>query len=259
VLVGGDFVRSSRSSQVVEATGSAGLRRVARYYPPLTPGVRVRGSRKTHERQARPGVARLWTSPAIFGMFGVRLRRSQEFAMLKRACAFVVLLGACGCAAAQKNAARPPMPVACSGGNSSTAPTPTQANNITLTLSPTPAALTVCSPTPCRSINGGLLYWRVQGAMTIQETAGVGVNIASITETSFNPPFRSMALTSADVTRRSGTNRVAACGMLVVPVDLLYGLVDNPGASRQHVFVFVVQFTDDRGNQRTGNAQWVAN
>jgi hypothetical protein len=92
--------------------------------------------------------------------------------------------------------------------------------------------------------------------MTIQETSGVGGSIMSITETSFNPNF---VISSADITQRSGTNHVPARGTLVVPLTILYGLVDNPNASRQHTFNFSIQFTDDKGNQITGNAQWVAN
>ena len=92
--------------------------------------------------------------------------------------------------------------------------------------------------------------------MTIQETSGVGGSITSITETSFNPNF---VINSADITQRSGTNHVPARGTLVVPLNILYGIVDNPSASRQHTFTFSIQFTDDKGNQITGNAQWVAN
>jgi hypothetical protein len=92
--------------------------------------------------------------------------------------------------------------------------------------------------------------------LTIQETAGLGGSITSITDTSFNPQI---AFTAADVMRMSGTNRVAARGTLAFPLSIIYGLVNNPAASRQHVFMWVVQFTDDRGNQVTSNAQWTAN
>ena len=101
-----------------------------------------------------------------------------------------------------------------------------------------------------------MFQWRVQGTLTIQETAGVGGSITSITDTSFNPPIM---FTSADVTQRSGTNRMVARGVLAFPLNVFYGLVNNPTASRQHVFAWVVQFTDDRGNQVTANAQWIAN
>ena len=65
--------------------------------------------------------------------------------------------------------------------------------------------------------------------MTIQETAGLGGNINSITVTNFNPPI---VYTSDVIAQRSGTNRVAAKGSLLVPVTVIYGLVDNPAASR---------------------------
>jgi hypothetical protein len=158
--------------------------------------------------------------------------------MLKRMGAFTLVLTA----------------FACSGSNTTT-PTPTRAN-ITVTVSPNPVASTVCSPTPCPSPDGRQFQWRVQGAITIQETTGLAGTINSITDTSFNPP---LVFSSDIITQRSGTSRVPARGMLIFPLDIIYGLVGNPNATRQHVFAFTVQFTDDSGNQLTGVAQWSAN
>ncbi len=155
--------------------------------------------------------------------------------MAKRVCALVVLLGA----------------VACGGSNSTTAPTPTQAN-ITVTLSPNPVTASDCSPT-CVAPNGNLFRWRVQGTLTIQETAGIGGNVNSITRTNPTPG----TVFGADViVQLSGTNHVAARGMLIFPLNILHGPVIVPNAPRQIVFPFAVDFTDDRGNHLTGVAQW---
>src|SRR5215831_18642938 len=109
--------------------------------------------------------------------------------MLKRLCACAGVLAA----------------TACGGGNSTpTTPTPMQAN-ITVSASPNPAVSTVCSPA-CQGSDGRIFQWGVQGTLTIQETAGLGGSITSITDTSFNPQI---AFTAADVVRMSGTNRVA--------------------------------------------------
>ena len=145
--------------------------------------------------------------------------------------------------------------VACSSGTPTT-PAPNQAS-ITAALSPNPITATVCSPT-CAAIDGSgrLFQWRVQGSVTIQETAGLGGNVASITVTNFNPPI---VYTSDVIAQRSGTSHVAAKGSLVVPVTVIYGLVDNPAASRAIVMSFVVLFTDERGNQESTSAQWTTN
>jgi hypothetical protein len=131
---------------------------------------------------------------------------------------------------------------------------PTQAS-ITVALSPNPVISTDCAPAPCQAADGRLFRWRLQGTLTIQETAGIGGLVDSITVTAFNPQF---VYTSADIVQRSGTNRVAAHGVLVFPLTSVYGLVDNPNAARQVVLPFVVRFIDDRGNTVTGIAQWNA-
>ena len=145
--------------------------------------------------------------------------------------------------------------VACSSGTPTT-PAPNQAS-ITAALSPNPITATVCSPA-CAAIDGSgrLFQWRVQGSVTIQETAGLGGNVASITVTNFNPPI---VYTSDVIAQRSGTSHVAAKGSLVVPVTIIYGLVDNPAANRAIVMSFVVSFTDEKGNQESASAQWTTN
>jgi hypothetical protein len=141
------------------------------------------------------------------------------------------------------------------GSSSTTTPTPTQAN-ITVTLSPNPITAAVCSPNPCQSTDGRQFQWRVQGTVTIQETAGIGANVNSITVTAFNPQI---VYGSDVIIQRSGTNHIGARGMLIFPLAIDYGLVSSTTATRQIVLPFVIQLTDDRGNQLTAVAQWSAN
>lgn len=126
---------------------------------------------------------------------------------------------------------------------------------ITVTLSPNPVTSTVCSPNPCQG-SRNLLQWRVTGTLTIQETAGIGGNVDSVTVTAFTPPT---VYSAADIVQRSGTNRVPARGTLIIPLTFIYGIVDNPNARRQIVLPYVVVFTDDRGNHLTGVGHWSAN
>ena len=143
--------------------------------------------------------------------------------------------------------------LAACGGSSSTAPTPTQAS-ITVTLSPNPVTATACSPT-CQGANGSFRF-RADGTLTIQETAGIGGNVNSITAMH---PNATIVFSVADIVQRSGTNHVAARGTLIVPLSTFTAPLDNPNATRQAVVPYVVQFTDDRGNQLTGTVQWTVN
>ena len=139
---------------------------------------------------------------------------------------------------------------ACGGKDNSAAPTPTQAA-ITVTVSPNPVTSTVCSPA-CVATNGNSYQFRAAATLVIQETAGVGGNVDSIVS-------GSLTYTSADVTQRSGTSRLAAKGTVPFPLAFLYGADGNPNASRSMVFPIVVSVTDDRGNHVTGQVQWTAN
>jgi len=166
--------------------------------------------------------------PAELGGQNGNLGFGKEVPMVKRVGAFVVLLGA----------------VACGGGN--TAPTPTQAN-ITVTLSPNPVTATACLPNPCQGLNA-LFQFRADGTLTIQETAGIGGIVNSISRT---VPPTLVVYSTSDIIRVSGTNRVPAHGTLTLPLMVFTAPVGT-NAPRQFVFTYVVQFTDDRGNQLTG-------
>jgi hypothetical protein len=102
--------------------------------------------------------------------------------------------------------------------------------------------------------SGSAFQFRVDGTLTIQETGGVALNIDSIVISN-----GSITFTSADVTQRSGTSRVAAKGSLLFPLSIVYGADGNPNAIRSGVFPFVVSFTDDRGNHGSAAVQWAAN
>jgi len=92
--------------------------------------------------------------------------------------------------------------------------------------------------------------------LTIQETAGIGGTVTSITLAAFNPQF---VYTADYIIRLVGTTRIAAHGALTIPLILSYGLVENPSASRSVSLPYVVAFTDDRGNQFTAIATWTVN
>ena len=145
--------------------------------------------------------------------------------------------------------------VGCSN-STPTAPTPTQAN-ITASISPNPVSATECvSPCVATDGSGRTFQWRVQGNVSIQETAGLGGNVNTITVTNFNPQI---VYTSDVIAQRSGTNHIMARGILNVPVTVIYGLVGNVNATRSIVMSFLVSFTDDRGNQESTVAQWTTN
>jgi hypothetical protein len=156
--------------------------------------------------------------------------------MARRLCVLAVVLVATACGSSDSTPA---------------APSPTQAS-ITATASPNPVTATVCSP-PCAALNGNSYQFRADGTLTIQETAGIGGNIDSITVTNFNLVF-----TSTDIVQRSGTSRVVGKGMLLFPLNFVYGLAGTT-ASRSTVFPITVAFTDDRGNHLTVVMQWAAN
>lgn len=122
---------------------------------------------------------------------------------------------------------------------------------ITVTLSPNPVTATDCSPVPCGGVRG-LFRFRADGTLTIHETAGIGGNVNSITAMHRIP----VALSADEIVQRSGTNHVAAHGMLSVPLFVFTAPVNFPNAPRQAVFSYEVQFTDDRGTQLTATAQW---
>ncbi|HEY1303218.1 MAG TPA: hypothetical protein VGF24_06695 [Vicinamibacterales bacterium] len=145
---------------------------------------------------------------------------------------------------------------ACSNSPTTPTPAPTQAN-LTAAISPNPVTATDClSPCAANDGSGRVFQWRVQGNVTIQETAGLGGNVNTITVTNFNPPI---VYTSDVIAQRSGTSRVGAKGILNVPVTVIYGIVGNVNASRSIVMDFIVSFTDDHGNQMSAATQWTTN
>ena len=144
-------------------------------------------------------------------------------------------------------------PPSCGGG--ATTPTPTQAT-ITVTLSPNPVTSTVCAPTPCQGTDGRLFQFRSQGTLMIQEGAGIGGTVDSITVTIVSS---TIVYASDVIVQRSGTTLVPARGLLIFPLNIFHVPLDTPNASRQVVMPFVVQMTDDRGNHVTAVAQWRVN
>ena len=146
--------------------------------------------------------------------------------------------------------------VACSSTPTTPTPASTQAS-LTATIAPNPVTATNCL-VPCAAIDGSgrIFQWRVQGNMTIHETAGLGGNVDTIIVTNFNPPI---VYTSDVIAQRSGTSHIAAKGILNVPVTVIYGIVGSVNASRSIVMDVLVSFTDDRGNQVSAATQWATN
>ncbi len=136
------------------------------------------------------------------------------------------------------------------GGSQSTSPSPPPPRqaSVAVTAAPNPAAAVNCSPL-CVSSSGVSYQFRVTGALTIQETAGVAGNVDSIAS-------GTLVYTAADVVQRSGTNHVAARGSLTFPLNFVYGSAANANATRAMVFPLVVSFTDDNGNHLTAVTQW---
>jgi len=142
--------------------------------------------------------------------------------------------------------------VAC-GGSHAAAPTPLTPSQavITATVTPNPVTSIVCSPS-CVATSGTTYQFRAVGVLQIQETAGVAATVDSIVS-------GGLTYSSTDVTQRSGTNRVAAGGVLQFPLAFVYGPTANANAQRTTVFPIVVSVTDDRGNHVSGTVQWVTN
>jgi hypothetical protein len=91
--------------------------------------------------------------------------------------------------------------------------------------------------------------------IAVQESAGVGGNINSITVTPSTGGGALPPLTygSDVVTQRSGTNHIGARGTLSFPMSMVYNTGSGGGANL--VINIVVQFTDDRNNQLTVTGQ----
>jgi hypothetical protein len=135
----------------------------------------------------------------------------------------------------------------CGGGRSPTAPAAT----------PTPIAtraevtITVSPPTLGAKPNNDRTYpWLVEWTLVLHETAGLGgnvnyVNVGFVNSFGFETPS-ALNYGADTITRRAGTNHLAAGGELRIPLGMIYS-ADGFG-QRTITLKNAVSFTDDRGN-----------
>jgi hypothetical protein len=141
--------------------------------------------------------------------------------------------------------------MSCTGQNTPTIPTPTQAN-ITLTLSPNPATATIC----CGDSDFPY-YATVTGTLTIQEIAGIGGNIDTISVGGTGATSSAVNYEASGIVRLVGTNRVGGKASFVFPLSWSTGLL-QPNANRPFTLSIYVAVTDDRGNHVSATTQWTA-
>jgi hypothetical protein len=157
--------------------------------------------------------------------------------MMKRVCVAVLIIAATGC------------------GASSTSPSPAPAQaSFTVSVLPSPITAVRCSPA-CSGTSGATFPFSATMTLAVQELAGVGGNINSITVTPSTGGGALPPLTygSDVVIQRAGTNHLGARGTLSFPMTLVYST--GSGGAANLVVNIVVQFTDDRNNQLTATGQ----
>jgi hypothetical protein len=143
---------------------------------------------------------------------------------------------------------------ACNNSNSPGAPSPTR-SNFNVFVQPNPITATVCNP-QCASQTGGGTTFAYSATMRIQvqETAGIGATVNSVTLTgmvgsvSLNP----LVFSSSDITQMAGTSHVSGHATLSVPVTIVY---NTPTGSTGLTINISLQATDDRNNQVGASAQ----
>lgn len=157
--------------------------------------------------------------------------------MLKRLCVAVSLLAA----------------MACGEGTSPTTSTPTRAR-VTVAVAPSPITAQRCSP-QCVSDTGTTGFAFSAGlTITLQEAAGIGARINSITLTGSTGTvtFEPVVFGSAEIAREAGTNRISPSGSLAVPLSIVYS---TPAGTPNLTLNISAQFTDDQNNEVTATGQ----
>ncbi len=135
------------------------------------------------------------------------------------------------------------------GSSTSTAPSGTTPATLILDAAPNPATSDVCS-----GCGSGSTDREVQTALTIRETAGVGVGIDAIDMTlrdqATNGVIASGTFDAAAVTQLAGTSRIPARGTLIVRCSVHYPAAQAGAAAS---FMLTVRATDERGNRLSPN------
>jgi hypothetical protein len=142
---------------------------------------------------------------------------------------------------------------ACNNSNSPGAPSPTR-SNFNVFVQPNPITATVCNPQCASQTGGGTFAYSAAMRVEVQETAGIGATVNSVTLTGSvgNVSFNPLVFSSSDITQAAGTNHVSGHATLSIPVTIIY---NTPTGTTGLAISISLQATDDRNNQVTANGQ----
>ncbi|HET9156945.1 MAG TPA: hypothetical protein VFN91_09785 [Myxococcaceae bacterium] len=120
-------------------------------------------------------------------------------------------------------------------------------------LSPDPIVEATCPPADCGALAGQL---QASASLTVRETAGVGVNLDSVSMTLQSKSGGTLIASGvwtgpALVQQAGGSARVAAMGSRNVSVSLHY---DQSAGGHPATFSVTVSGTDDRGHAVSASA-----
>lgn len=136
----------------------------------------------------------------------------------------------------------------CGGGSGSSPAGPRPTAVLTVSASPSPIAGDLCG-SHCGTLPGER---EALTALTIRETAGVGVNLTGgsqeLRDNGTGAVIAMSTFVPSDFVRDAGTARVAASGQLVYHAGAHYPAAHAGAAA---TFTFVIQGTDDNGHAVT--------
>jgi hypothetical protein len=146
---------------------------------------------------------------------------------------------------------------ACNNSNSPGSPSPTRAN-FNVYVQPNPATATVCNPLCSSSTTSDNFAYSVAVTIQMQETAGIGATINSVTLTGSvgNVSFNPLVFSSSDISQHAGTSHVSGHATLSFPVTIVYNTPTGTSGLSLNVSL---QATDDRNNQVTASGQATVN
>jgi hypothetical protein len=164
------------------------------------------------------------------------MNQKVNHSMLKRLCVAVSLLAA----------------MSCGEGTSPTTATSSRAR-LTMSVAPSPITAERCSP-QCLSDSGTGFAFSAALTITLQESAGIGARINSITLTGStgSVTFDPLVFGSTEIAREAGSNHVSARGSLAVPLNIVY---TTPAGTPNLTISISADVTDDQNNQVTATGQ----
>ena len=142
---------------------------------------------------------------------------------------------------------------ACNNSNSPGSPSPTRAN-FNVHVQPNPATATACNPLCTSSTTSDTFAYSVVLTIQMQETAGIGATINTVTLTGSvgNVFFNPLVLSSSDIAQHAGSSHVSGLATLSLPMHIVYNTPTGTSGMTMNVSL---QATDDRNNQITASAQ----